>query len=145
MKLLVVVVLAAIGYNFVGFWAVAVGLVVLLACLPGAWEITPPPPVNGSGSLADAGGHAEGSDSLLRVRARLLLFYGDAAGQATEREVNVFGYDPDGGSIEAFCQLRKENRTFRLDRIQRAIDLDTGEELPVTRLRSWLRKRRAKL
>lgn len=43
--------------------------------------------------------------------------------------MDVRGYDPRGkaGLVFGHCHLRDENRTFRFDRIQQAIDMDTGE------------------
>lgn len=83
-------------------------------------------------------------DDGIAVRAHLKLAYRDADDALTHREVLVSRYIPEGdGYIVAFCSLRKDSRTFRLDRIIEAVDLETGEVLPVSRIRSWLRKRRA--
>ncbi|WP_350649604.1 WYL domain-containing protein [Pseudomonas sp. HY13-MNA-CIBAN-0226] len=84
------------------------------------------------------------NDEGIAVRAHLKLAYRDADGVLSDREVMVSRYVSDGdGYIVAFCRLRKDSRTFRLDRIIEAVDLETGEVLPVSRMRSWLRKRRA--
>lgn len=65
------------------------------------------------------------------------LLYKDGAGQRTKRTVNVTGFDalPDG-MIIGRCMLRNENRTFRYDRIERAIDPATGEV--IKNLHAWL-------
>ena len=75
----------------------------------------------------------------ISVRAHLKLTYQDAHGVVTHRDVVVSKYCRTGkGHIEAFCQLRNADRVFRLDRIKAAIDLDTGEVLPLQRIRHWL-------
>lgn len=52
----------------------------------------------------------------------LILVYKDGAGAASTRKVTVTYVSRDGERvmIEGYCHLRKEDRTFRLDRIQRA-------------------------
>lgn len=62
----------------------------------------------------------------VRIPANLRLTYRDGAGETTERTVSIDGYD---GScyLRGFCNLRGEQRTFRIDRIIDAIDTDTGE------------------
>ncbi|WP_146131916.1 WYL domain-containing protein [Chromobacterium amazonense] len=73
---------------------------------------------------------------LVKLKAKLLLVYRDADGNESNREVEVFGYDPDSDTLEAFCLLRKANRSFRLDRIVRAVDRETGEDIPPDDLRA---------
>jgi len=59
----------------------------------------------------------------------LKLTYKDANGQVTEREVRVRECDTlnPAGYLTAHCLLRDEFRTFRMNRIERAIDMETGE------------------
>lgn len=59
--------------------------------------------------------------------------YQDFAGDCTRRVVSVQGFSKSRrgapGYLEAFCYLRQEPRTFRLDRIVQAVDMETGEIL----------------
>lgn len=72
----------------------------------------------------------------------LAIRYEDASGRETERSIiaqQVTGWRQDDGPVQpeyvrAFCTLRNDIRTFRLDGILEAIDEETGEVLPdVTR------------
>lgn len=66
------------------------------------------------------------------IQARLRLSYQDAGGLLSERIVDVRECDtrnPEGCLI-GHCHLRNAIRTFRLDRIRRAVDLETGEIIP---------------
>lgn len=61
----------------------------------------------------------------------LRIYFVDRNGVATERNISTLNYahDPEthGGSVYAFCHLRKANRPFAFSRIKRAVDLRTGE------------------
>ena len=59
----------------------------------------------------------------------LQLKYQDANGSQTAREVQVRECDTlnPAGYLTGHCQLRDEFRTFRMDRIKQAIDMETGE------------------
>ncbi len=51
---------------------------------------------------------------------RYRIRYRSDLGQETERVIDVLGVDPGaygGGYVRAFCHLRDEERTFRLDRV----------------------------
>lgn len=63
------------------------------------------------------------------VTARLKLNYRDAQGAVTERIVQAKECDTANaqGYLIGFCEMRDDIRTFRLDRIVRATDMDTGE------------------
>lgn len=63
------------------------------------------------------------------VTASLRLDYRDVAGNATERIVDVKECDTSNscGYLIGFCQLRRSIRTFRIDRIIHAADMETGE------------------
>lgn len=63
------------------------------------------------------------------IQATLRLSYRDAAGATTERHVTVRECDTTNpaGYLIGHCQLRDSIRTFRMDRIKRAIDVETGE------------------
>ena len=68
------------------------------------------------------------------------LLYRDAAGQQSKRTVNVTGFDSDAqGLIIGRCMLRNATRTFRYDRIERAIDPASGEV--IDNLHAWLDKK----
>lgn len=56
----------------------------------------------------------------------LLIRYQDSEGQVSERLISDIEVE-DGKALVALCHLRGGKRTFRLDRIQSAIDPATGE------------------
>lgn len=60
------------------------------------------------------------------VHAQMHLDYISGSGESSQREVTVRDYD---GScyLRGTCHLRNEWRTFRIDRIQRCTDTETGE------------------
>lgn len=60
------------------------------------------------------------------VKANLQMSYTNAKGEVSKRTVQIPGYD---GSpyLNGFCKLRGEERTFRVDRINEAVDANTGE------------------
>jgi len=56
------------------------------------------------------------------------LYYRDANGVASRRIVVCNTIDPSPpGYINGFCQLRNDDRTFRIDRIEALVDVETGE------------------
>lgn len=61
--------------------------------------------------------------------ARLRLSYSDAQGERTERDIDVYECDTSNpaGYLIGYCHLREGVRTFRIDRVLRAVDRDTGE------------------
>lgn len=64
------------------------------------------------------------------VLGRLVgLVYVDERGRQTERAVTMWRlYNQNGRRyLQAYCHLRKENRTFRVDRIVEVFDPKTGE------------------
>ncbi|MDO9227146.1 MAG: WYL domain-containing protein [Pseudomonadota bacterium] len=63
------------------------------------------------------------------IQSQLKLSYRDAAGALTDRQVDVKECDTSNptGYLIGHCHLRGAIRTFRLDRIHRAVDLETGE------------------
>lgn len=65
----------------------------------------------------------------ISYKKRLKIVYIDGNGKRTERNIWVYNFSqqPYGGFFLARCELRNGNRTFRADRIQSCIDLDTGE------------------
>jgi len=63
------------------------------------------------------------------AKGRYRIKYTDQRGMNTEREINVKrAYDDQGKfAINAFCTMRQANRSFLDERIQSAVNLDTGE------------------
>jgi predicted DNA-binding transcriptional regulator YafY len=61
-----------------------------------------------------------GLSAAARAQQRVHLLYCSAVGQQTERDVDVFGLAYRGGAWYAVghCHLRREVRSFRLDRVQ---------------------------
>lgn len=72
------------------------------------------------------------------ILANLKIKYKDSSGTVTERIIRLIKYGPceDCNMLWAYCTLRKENRSFRTDRIISCIDVDTGEVIP--NLDTWL-------
>lgn len=64
-------------------------------------------------------------------KANLHLAYRDSLGRRTERTVTVveIGRSGDSEYLRGQCHLRGDSRTFRLDRIERCVDVATGELL----------------
>lgn len=75
------------------------------------------------------------------INANLHIDYRDVARQETTRRISVTSFsDVKGaGLIKSYCHLRKEARTFRIDRVIAAADMDTGEL--VEDVRSHLKRR----
>lgn len=64
----------------------------------------------------------------LSVRdAEIEIYYEDAKGDITQREIRVMTYIVRTGRITAWCHLRNGLRTFYIDRIISAVDINTGE------------------
>lgn len=69
------------------------------------------------------------ADPVSVKRSYFLRYQG---GSIRERKITVLGVRPDASAvthIRAFCHERSAIRTFRVDRIDSAIDLQTGEVL----------------
>ena len=77
------------------------------------------------------------SPKAIPVKTVLVIDYMDAQGKQTTREVHVDIYDPAEDTIHGYCFLIGKRRAFRVDRISRAIDGRTGQD--INRLRSYLR------
>jgi hypothetical protein len=83
-------------------------------------------------------------------RTRMLLRYKDGSGNITDSAIEIvrlYGTDVRGAPLPtrifAFCHLRREMRSFRLDRITYAADGDTGEL--IKSVKAWLRDRGARI
>jgi hypothetical protein len=63
------------------------------------------------------------------AKGRYRIKYTDQRGMNTERDIDVKRAFDDQGkfAINAFCMMRQANRSFLDDRIQSAVNLDTGE------------------
>lgn len=83
----------------------------------------------------------EDADGTLLVDATIHIHYKDFVGDKTERDIHVTHYHPDNGYFMGFCYLRKEKRTFKIERVIEAVDLDTGEL--IHGLRRFFRQHRA--
>lgn len=68
----------------------------------------------------------------------LSIIYNDREGQRTQRDIDLERYAHDGrdGVLVCFCRLRKARRSFRISRIRKAIDRETGEV--IAHLPAWL-------
>lgn len=60
---------------------------------------------------------------------RVLITYRDVFGEVTEREISDLMLSPYGKSVDAFCHLRNDRRTFALDRVHSVVNIETGEVL----------------
>jgi uncharacterized tellurite resistance protein B-like protein len=90
------------------------------------------------------GGFLEEASDPKRLDARLKIKYTDRDGSRTERVIRVREFDAAPGNaksglIFAHCEMRNANRSFRYERIQSAIDMETGELIP--EVQSFLIKR----
>lgn len=93
------------------------------------------------GKPATSGDSNDSSDNVIVVFEKLHIEYVDSQGEITSREIHTRSYDPDRGHITARCMIRKSERTFRIDRIKKAVVVETGEVI-TSKLRSYLRKMR---
>jgi len=62
----------------------------------------------------------------IKVDCSLHITYEDGEGAVTERDIHIFSYEPKSKYIQARDSIARANRTFRVDRIQEAIDLESG-------------------
>ncbi|MEY8688346.1 MAG: WYL domain-containing protein [Leptothrix sp. (in: b-proteobacteria)] len=69
----------------------------------------------------------------LRPGQRLRIQYVDAAGESSERVIQVRGVEPGGRLVQAWCELRNAERSFRVDRMRQVVDAETGEILTMGR------------
>ena len=65
---------------------------------------------------------------------RLNIHFTDRDGKTSQRDITSqrYAYNPDtkAGVLYAFCHMRNGNRPFALNRISKAVDLETGEIIP---------------
>lgn len=63
------------------------------------------------------------------IAGKVELLYRDASGNTTKRQVLVKECDVanQNGYLIGFCEMRKAIRTFRIDRVAKAVDMETGE------------------
>lgn len=78
-------------------------------------------------TIDDAGEFYEAEFS--PFNARLEFTYTNQKGITVARQVDVkeIAFTQSGGWITGYCHLRKEQRTFRMDRIKECFDLESGE------------------
>jgi len=81
------------------------------------------------------------SSSPKPIRAAVEIQYRDASGSETRREVDVSECDTESsnGYLIGVCRKRGAYRTFRMDRVRSAIDLETGEV--IDDLPTWARRK----
>jgi len=72
------------------------------------------------------------------IKALVELLYENADEEINRRIVRISSYD-GSAYLNCFCELRDEPRTFRIDRIQEAVDVETGEL--IENLPDWLEKK----
>lgn len=79
--------------------------------------------------IADAGQEPPKWKSEAITGHNMLIVYRDSRGQQSERQVTCKRLDSYGSSAQlvAWCSLRNQARSFRVDRIVRAIDVSTGQ------------------
>jgi hypothetical protein len=84
-------------------------------------------------------------DNVVESGGTFLILYQDIDDNVTSRKITIKKIQQEGRAvyIKAYCHLRKENRTFRRDRIIGDItDTDTGEVLSPEILVPFKRKRK---
>lgn len=74
------------------------------------------------------------------LAADLAITYCDRDGKLTQRNITVekYGRTQDGGTLAAYCHLRKARRPFRFSRIKTATEIRTGDKISDIGL--WLDK-----
>jgi|GEM_PF-928770 len=75
------------------------------------------------------------------VDGKLKIKYRDSSDEHSERVVTVLECDTEwsGGYLTGICHSRRAQRTFRIDRIREAVDMETGEV--IGSLTSWAKKK----
>ncbi|MFC1830593.1 hypothetical protein ACFL0S_01045 [Thermodesulfobacteriota bacterium] len=105
-------------------------------------ETTPVPKDTGTDLHKDAweGTFYDGEDPK-SVDAYLEINYVDGEGKKSNRVVKVRKFDHGlyGGMIMAHCEVRDATRTFRYDRINKCVDIETGEV--ISDIRAFLTER----
>ena len=83
-------------------------------------------------------------DFFVNPAVTLTIAYRDGAGAASTRKVTVTNVSRDGETvmIEGYCYLRQDDRTFRLDRIERA-ETKRGKVMTGADLYAYLEARRS--
>lgn len=81
------------------------------------------------------------SSSPKAIRAQLEIQYRDAEGSETRRKVDVRECDIESksGYLIGICKMRNAYRTFRMDRVRHATDLETGEV--IDNLPEWAKRK----
>lgn len=80
-------------------------------------------------ALQKLGGSAAPGGALpYAADARVGIAYSDARGDRTERFVSVRSFGAE--HFYGRCELRRDMRTFRFDRVEAAFDASTGEVIP---------------
>lgn len=69
----------------------------------------------------------------MEINLRYKIKYIDADGSKTTRIIKPIEFYSEEGRnyVFAFCEKRKEDRNFRIDRIKSIVDVITGEILPL--------------
>jgi len=95
----------------------------------------------GRARLEHAEGHAQAARAALTERRRLLIRYVRKDGEESERVVRPLGAFFWGKvwTLAAWCELREDFRTFRLDRMETIEAGEPFEEQPGLTLRDYLR------
>lgn len=57
-------------------------------------------------------------EDAIRRKERILIEYEDGKGEVTRRLIRPLGYTRDNLSLIAYCELREQKRTFKLNRIK---------------------------
>lgn len=91
--------------------------------------LRPPPGLTTAAPSFDIDDEPETEESVDLDDLSVGISYVDAAGQASERTIRCHALRLDGGQVylDAWCLLRKGERSFRLDRIREVTDYTTGE------------------
>jgi hypothetical protein len=82
----------------------------------------------------------EAMASLRPLHAELQIQYRDGRGAITQRRITLRDFSIEGsGALIGHCHLRNGQRSFRLDRVIRCVDVEGGEV--IGDLRAWLTQR----
>lgn len=87
----------------------------------------------------------ESHDGYIPLRLELEFSYMNAEGEASRRRVSVHAVKAvnHGAWIRGYCHLRKEERTFRIDRMADCVNMETGEifDDPIESIRQEVKAR----
>lgn len=117
-----------------GIWWIGTILYAIVSTLFGKEETNPKATITVTRNQSASATQAD-TQILPLKPSRMIIHYQDGKNEETERTIRPEQIEyrmqpngmPDVLYLTAYCELRKQPRTFRVDRIEAAYNADTGE------------------